>query len=231
MPAEPRLFTLAPRTPARAVAVVLHGGRATSDATVPPWSLAALRLLPFAKALHTAGRDHGLVVARLRYRVRGWNGAAADPVADVTWALRHLDGGHPGLPAALVGHSMGGRAALGAAGQPRVQSIAALAPWITETETVEQLRGRRLLIAHGDRDRTTDPRLSRKYAERARAVTDVCRFEVHGDGHAMLWRAAAWHDLVCRFVLGTLDLEPLDQTITNAMQSPDGLDVPLPRRP
>ena len=89
-----------------------------------------------------AGRD-GLAVARLRYRVRGWNGADAAPVADAHWALDQLTARFPGVPIALVGHSMGGRAALYAAGHPAVRAVVGLAPWIEPGDTERTIDGLR----------------------------------------------------------------------------------------
>jgi hypothetical protein len=89
------------------------------------------------------------------------------------------------------------------------------------------LAGRAVLIAHGDRERVTDPALSLAYATQARAVSDrVCRFEVHGDGHGMLRRAGDWHRLVRRFVAGTAGIEPLDPAIA-AGYAAGGLRIPL----
>ncbi len=80
-------------------------------------------------------------------------------------------GASPGTPVVLVGHSMGGRAALGAAGAPNVVAVCALAPWLDGSDPVDQLAGRTVLIAHGDRERYTDPGESYAYALRAKAVT------------------------------------------------------------
>ena len=216
-----------PAGPVRAVALVLHGGRAVSMAPARPWRLAAVRMWPFAATLR---RLDGVAVGLVRYRYRGWNDAAAHPVADAAEALEQMSSRFPGTPVVLVGHSMGGRAALRVAGQESVVGVAALAPWLPEDEPVDQLVGRSVLIAHGDRERMTDPALSLAYARRARAVTDrVARFEVHGDGHAMLRRAGDWHRLVRDFVAGTLGIEPLDPSLANAWAEagPAGLQVPL----
>jgi pimeloyl-ACP methyl ester carboxylesterase len=151
-------------------------------------------------------------------------------VSDTRWALDQL---RPrGVPVVLVGHSMGGRAALHAADDPSVLGVCALAPWTERGEPVRQLAGKSLLIAHGDRERYTDPRLSYEYAVRAKAVTDdVCRFEVLGDGHAMLRRSGEWTRLVRNYVLGRLGYEPMARSIANAVgePSPRGLRVPLSR--
>ena len=86
---------------------------------------------------------------------------------------------------------------------------------------MEQLAGRGVLIAQGDRERMTDPAASFDFAVRARRVTDrIARFDVLGDGHAMLRRAADWSSLVRRFVLGELGVEPVDRVITKAMHEP-----------
>ncbi|GAA4551585.1 alpha/beta hydrolase [Pseudonocardia xishanensis] len=211
------------RAPAqlRALVVVAHGGRSQSTESGERRRLTYWRMLPFAQLL---ALTDGLAVAMVRYRHRGWNGSARDAARDVS-ALLTAE-----LPTVLVGHSMGGRAVLHSAGAPQVKAVAALAPWLDGSDPVAQLAGRSVLIAHGDRERMTDPRQSLAYAVRAKAVTDrVARFDVHGDGHAMLRHAATWHDLVRRFVLGELGFEPEDPAITNAMRQPipGGLEVPL----
>src|SRR5579875_2390195 len=106
------LFVDRPRGPVRGIAVVLHGGRSTSVAPVRPYQLAVVRMQPFAASLRRFGRPDGLLVARVRYTVRGWNGAQRSPVADVEQALDELTARFPDVPIALVGHSMGGRAAV-----------------------------------------------------------------------------------------------------------------------
>ena len=167
----------------------------------------------------------------LRYRYRGWNEPELHPVQDARWALAQLRDHHPRVPVVLLGHSMGGRVALRVADDPAVVAVCALAPWTRESEPVRQLAGRSVLIAHGDRERMTDPWLSYQFAVRAKAVTErVCRFEVLGDGHAMLRRARDWSTLVSRFVEGELALREPDPMIEDAMLQPvpHGLRVPLP---
>lgn len=210
------------------VALLLHGGRARSHAPATRSQLTYVRMTPFARDLARHGRRHGLLVAQLSYRYRGWNAPDLDHVTDTRWALDELR--RHEAPVVLVGHSMGGRAALHAADDPSVLGVCALAPWTEPAEPVGQLAGKSLLIAHGDRERWTDPRLSYDYAVRAKAVTDdVCRFDVLGDGHAMLRRAGEWTRLVRSFVLGRLGYEPMAAWIANAVRepSPRGLRVPL----
>ena len=111
-----------------------------------------------------------------------------------------------------------------------LSAVCALAPWIVPGEPFEQLRGKALLIAHGDQERMTDPAKSLWFARQAKTVTDrVARFSVEGGGHAMVKRARDWTRLVIDFVHGELGLEPMAPDISNAMReaSPRGLDVPL----
>ena len=203
---EPRLTVLAAAGPTRAVVLVLPGGRANSMEPASATQLPALRMRPFARGLHRAGRQAGLAAWTLTYRYRGWNGPQASPLADVGWALDEVRRRHGDVPVELLGHSMGGRAALRAAGDPSVRAVLALAPWLPDDDPVSQLAGRRILIAHGTLDRITSPAASRAYADRARAVTgQVSWVAVAGDRHAMLARYRTWQRLVTRFTLDSLD--------------------------
>jgi dienelactone hydrolase len=187
-------------------------------------------MVPFARSLAAAGARRGVDVALLRYRYRGWNAPDLDPVHDARWALRDLRRRHGDVPVVLVGHSMGGRAALRVGGDEGVVGVAGLAPWIERGEPYVHLADQTVLIAHGDRERMTSPDASRWFAGRVATVSDrVARFEVLGDGHAMLRRAGAWHDLVTRFALGALGLEPFTEAVAKAMAAgdPEGLAVPL----
>lgn len=202
---QPRLTVAVPAVPVQAVAMVLHGGRSRGTGPVRASQLAVLRMLPFAKALRAAGAAQGLAVARLRYVQRGWNGSAQAPVADTRWALAELEGRFPGVAVGLVGHSMGGRAALYAADHANVQAVVALAPWIEAGDPVAQLAGCRLLIAHGDHDRMTSPAASAAYANAAgRVAASVSYVTVQDDRHAMLRRPQVWYELTTGFVLGVL---------------------------
>lgn len=210
------------RAAAPAVVLVLHGGRAHSRQTGDRKRLAYRRLLPFAKALEAGGP----AVFMLRYRFRGWNAPAKDALRDAQWALGELADRYPGVPVVLLGHSMGGRAALGAAGASNVVAVCALAPWLDGSDPVVQLDGRTVLIAHGDRERYTDPAASYSYALRAKERgVRVCRFDVPGAGHFMVARSRDWHTLTRRFVLGALGIEPVDPVIANALSetNPSGL--------
>lgn len=228
MTAEPRVRRRgASGADVRAAVLVLHGGQENSTAPATPWQPAYLRMIPFALDL---ARVPGLAVWQLCNRYRGWNAPDPDPVADARWAMAALRAAHPDVPVVLVGHSMGGRVALWIADEDAVTAICALAPWTPDGDPVAQLAGRTVFIAHGDRDRTTDPALSLTYAERAKEVTDpVARFEVRGESHALLVRYREWTRLVRRFTLGVLGAVDLDRDIAEALAkpAPAGLRVPV----
>jgi predicted esterase len=201
----PRLTIHPAAGPAKAVVLVLPGGTEKSTAPTSPRQLPARRMQPFALGLRRAGHDLGVAAWTVHYRYRGWNGEQASPVPDIGWALDQVRERHGDVPVVLLGHSMGGRAALRAAGDRSVRAVAAFAPWLLDGEPVEQLAGRRLLIAHGSMDRVTSPRASRRYVERATAVTSDITWEpVPGDTHAMLLRFRTWQRLAIRFTLSSL---------------------------
>ena len=187
----------------RGVVLILHGGAEDSRMPVRWWSLAVLRMLPFATVISRRAGDD-LAVVRLKYRVRGWNGIRQDPVQDARWALERIRCVLPGRPIALVGHSMGGRVALHLANQPDVVAIAALAPWIVG-DVASPRPGTRILLMHGTRDRMTDPRRTEVIAERySREGADVTHVAVDGETHAMLHHPGRWHDDVATFVTDAL---------------------------
>lgn len=185
--------------------LVLHGGQANSLDPVRRTNLAALRMRPFATAVARRAGNARIGVFQLRNRLRGWNGDAADPLADTAWALEHIGRRHGPIPVVLIGHSMGARAALRSAGHPQVVAVVALAPWIPADEPIAQLQGRAVLIAHGERDTVTDPTASRDFAAKAESegVDVEYRTIAHGD-HAMLRRAGTWHALAAEFAVAHL---------------------------
>lgn len=216
----------------KAAVLVLHGGREDSTERARPWHPPGLRMLPYVRALTGALTDADAVVGRVRYRMRGWNGDAADPLHDTLDALQALEDRCGALPVVLIGHSMGGRAALRAAGHRAVLGVVALAPWTPEGEPVEQLGGRSVVIVHGDRDRVTSPALSRVFAHRARRAGARCaRLVIAGGDHAMLARARDWHSVAVSAVSGMLGLTthpPLLDQAFDGHGPGEGLDVPVP---
>jgi dienelactone hydrolase len=217
------------RGPVKAVVLVLHGGREHGHTPVRPWSLAYLRMVPLARAIHTGGAASGIEVRLLRNRVRGWNAPGLDPVRDARWALARIKADHPGVPVILVGHSMGGRVALRVADDPAVVAVCALAPWTPAGEPVAAVEGRDVLIVHGTRDRMTDPAGSLSFAARAQAGSSrLARFEVGDEGHAMLRRSAVWTRLVTAFALDAAAGTTADEILAAAWTKPRAERLRIP---
>jgi pimeloyl-ACP methyl ester carboxylesterase len=205
--------------PVSAAVLVAHGGRSQSTALVTPYQPAVLRMIPLAAAIRRALPGDATVVNRPLYRLRGWNGELASPVADLTEALDQLGERFGPIPLVLVGHSMGARAAMRVAGHPQVTAIAGLAPWLPPGEPVEQLAGRRVLVAQATGDRITRPADTWAFAERAAAVTTVATVEVRNSEHAMLRRAPAWNRIATEFVRLALDLPAGDTMVGDAFRA------------
>jgi len=146
----------------------------------------------------------------LRNRVRGWNEPDLDAVADARWALDRVRSRQPGAGVVLVGHSLGGRVALRLAGEPGVRGVCALAPWVVADEPVEQLRGKPVLVAHGDDDDVTSAAASADFVHRAQRLgaATVSFLRVPCSGHAMVRRWSEWHALTRRFVSALAAGEP-----------------------
>jgi alpha-beta hydrolase superfamily lysophospholipase len=188
--------------PTRGVALVLHGGKAHSFEPVEARHLSPLRMLPFARHLHRAGKDYGLAVWSLRNSVRGWHGQAMSALHDARWALRQISEQHPGVLVYLVGHSMGGLTAVCAADDPQVEAVVALAPWLGPETPAQRVAGRKILIVHGTGDRMTSPAQSLKFARRAAGGAASMQYvSLNGAGHFMIRRVRLWHTLATGFVM------------------------------
>ncbi len=188
------------------VVVLAHGGQASSIEPTAAAQPAVLRMVPIAAAIRHALRGSGTVVLRPRFGLRGWNGDQASPVHDLKQALDGIVGTYGPVPIVVIGHSMGARAAMRAAGHPAVYAAAGLAPWLPPGEPVEQLSGRRVLVAHGTADRITNPQETWAYVQRARTVTQVAAIEVRDGDHPMLRRARLWHAIAAEFARAALEL-------------------------
>jgi alpha-beta hydrolase superfamily lysophospholipase len=183
---EARLIDVADPSDPAGVVLVLHGGGSRgAPVAVSPSQLSVLRMIPVARAVARAG--HGrLAVLRLLNSFRGW---APDhtPIHDVDWALGEIGERYGAdMPVCLVGHSLGGRAALGSAGRSAVHGVVALAPWVYPDDGDEDVRGTPIVIIHGDGDRIAAPERSRRVAKGLARHTAVTYITVKGGKHAML---------------------------------------------
>ena len=204
MELEPRLIDVrVPERPEGAV-LVLHGGASRrGDVRVSPTQLSVLRMIPIAKRIARAGGGR-LAVHRLLNSRRGWD-AHHTPVDDARWALDRLAerSGGP-LPTCLVGHSLGGRAAILAASGPEVRSAVALAPWVSPADSPRGLEGRRILIVHGSGDRIASPQRSAALARRLAGSASVDYVTVEDGKHAMLRHGGEFIRPATEFVVRTL---------------------------
>ncbi|MET8573896.1 alpha/beta hydrolase [Streptomyces sp. NPDC005012] len=223
--------------PAGVVLLLPRGKEVSGRPPSPVAGWASMRAL--GRRLARAGEPHGLAVHLVRYRRGGWNGPEAALAEEATRAVEEAVLLHGDVPVCLVGVGMGGRAALRAAGHPGVVSVVALAPWLPadpehgaagpEPEPVKQLASRQVLIVHGTDDARVAPDRSFRLAERIKKTNrEVCRFEVHTDGHAL--RGYRWevHTLTADFALGTLFGTPLPRAVRDALAAPPPLGLRMP---
>lgn len=192
----------------RATVLVLHGGAEKGTTPVSWNALAVLRMTPFAWAIRQAVPED-VAVVRLKFRQRGWNGRAADPVKDTQVALEQIAKATGNAPVILVGHSMGGRAALNVLDHRQVIAMVGLAPWVVRADSVQARPGQRLYFRHAKADKITSAkataRLARRLAQQGVDVElDLVRFETHG----MLARPWEWHSRTARFVAQVLSDVP-----------------------
>jgi pimeloyl-ACP methyl ester carboxylesterase len=162
-------------------------------------------MVPIARRI---ARDRGLAVYRLLNSRRGWD-ASHTPVLDAHWALDRIrEELGDDVPVVLVGHSLGGRAAVLAGDAEGVVGVAALAAYLLPGDGDVDLAGRRVLFVHGDQDRiaslTSARDQSRRLARRAR----VGFVTVAGGTHAMLRHREAFDGAAAAFSSALLGGRP-----------------------
>jgi dienelactone hydrolase len=147
------------------LAIVLANG-GTARLETGTWS-ATTELL----AQELAAGHPEVTTLEIRYRVRSWKALpSCIDDADAALTVARVEGAARVL---MIGFSMGGAVAVGAAGRDRVWGILGLAPWIPERLSLEALAGKRFDVVHGAWDRSlpglpgVHPESSRKAFERA----------------------------------------------------------------
>ncbi|MFD3842041.1 alpha/beta hydrolase [Streptomyces sp. NPDC058642] len=216
------------------VVLLLPGGEESSGRR-PSSMMANASVRALGRRLARAGREDGLAAHVVHYRYRGWNGTQAHLARDADWATEEVVRRYGDVAVCLAGIDMGARAALHAGGHEAVNSVLAIAPWLPEEdvaappEPVKQLAGRRVLMVHGTNDARTDPELSFRLAARAKkANRDVCRFEVHSDGHALRQHRDEVHALAEDFVMGSLFGRAFSRPVEDALAAPPPLGLRMP---
>ncbi|MFG2368990.1 alpha/beta hydrolase [Streptomyces mirabilis] len=227
--------TIGPEPTAVSGVVLLLPGGDEVSARRPSPMLATASVRTLGRRLMRGGHAEGLAAHVVHYRFRGWNGSEAHLANDASWAADEVVRRYGDVPVCLAGVGMGGRAALRAAGHTAVNSVLALAPWLPEDdvaappEPVKQLAGRRVLIVHGTNDERTDPELSFRLAARAKKSNrDICRFEVHSDGHGLHQYRSEVHALAEDFVMGALFGRGLARPLEDALAAPPPLGLRMP---
>ena len=182
--------------------VCVNGGTA---AEVPgTWSASVEWLVE-----ELAPRFPALSFLEVRYRVKSWRRLELC-IEDAQAAIAATEADE----VALLGFSMGGAVSVHVAGDARVSTVIALAPWLYDQLDVTPLDGRRFAVLHGALDRGLPgipgvaPELSLRGFERARARgVDASRTIIRGAIHPIAlrapWgrtvpmpRARRWADLV-----------------------------------
>jgi pimeloyl-ACP methyl ester carboxylesterase len=198
VPPAARLIDVAVPVDPAGIVLVLHGGASRRRTTrVSPAQLSVLRMIPVASRIVRVSRRR-LAVLRLLNSSRGWD-TEHTPLEDVDWALGEIAQRFGSeLPVGLVGHSLGGRAALLAADRPTVGGVVALAPWVYRTDVVADARGAPVVIIHGDADRIASPERSRQVGQALSSETRVAYGSVPGGTHSMLGRLDTFDGLAAQ---------------------------------
>ncbi len=175
-----------------------------------PSQLSVVRMIPIAHRVVRAGRGR-LAVWRLLNSTRGWGGTHT-PLDDVHWALERIRAQlPPSTPIGLIGHSLGGRAAILSSGEANVRNVVALAPWLHPRDGDVDASGCRVLFVHGSADRVASPHRALAAAERLSRTARVGVIRVDHGGHAMVRRHRTFDGLAAGFTAATLlDKAPKD---------------------
>ena len=205
-----RLVEVAVPANAEAVVLVLHGGASRQDMMlVSPTQLSVLRMIPTAQRIARQGRGR-LAVFRLLNSYRGWD-SQHTPLDDVRWAIDEMTARYDDRPIGLVGHSMGGRAALLSAALPEVASVVALNPWLYPAERAAPTRSP-VLVVHGLRDRIAPAARSAAYVQRLGRRSHAAYVAVADGKHAMLRHGGVFDRYAAEFIAATLLRDPPDVT-------------------
>lgn len=197
--AKPKLiFPPKGRPKAKAIALMLHGGDVEDVEPRREWDPSPLPVKVMAQRIQQWNPDLGVV--RLLNAVGGWNDRLMSPVVDAQWALMRLRQVYPGLPIAVVGHSMGGRAAFELAEEEGVRALVGLAPWLADGYDEKRFLGVRTMIVHGRADTITNEDASADLVRRIRAAGGSAVYLSVPGWHTLLFRSRRWQREVAGFL-------------------------------
>lgn len=221
----PRLVPVRQPRAAEAAVIVLHGGASRrGEMMVSPAQLSVLRMIPVARRIARAG-DRRIAVYRLLNSYRGWD-TRHTPVQDAHWALDRVAERYGDVPVCLVGHSLGGRAAVLAAGRPVVRGVVALAAFVYANDADRLgLRDRRILFVHGLRDRIAPVQRAQALAARLAGRNQVGFVAVRNGKHAMLAEHRTFERATVDFVRATLLGTTPGSPVAEAMHGSEVVEV------
>jgi len=175
-------------------------------------------MVPVARRI---ARDRGLAVYRLLNSRRGWD-STHTPVHDVRWAMDRIrEELGPDVPVVLVGHSLGGRAAVLAGDLPGVVGVVALAAYLLPGDGDTDLTGRRVMFVHGEQDRVASLPRARAEVRRLARRVPVGFVEVPGGTHAMLPHRRAFDGAAAEFASALLSGRPARGAVGRVLSGED----------
>jgi len=201
---EPKLIEVETPADPRGAVLILHGGASRREnVMVSPTQLSVVRMIPIARKVARAGKGE-LAVFRLLNSRRGWD-TSHTPVSDAQWALNQMaERLGERLPTCLVGHSLGGRAAILTSDRSEVRSAVALAPWVYPHDHPPAMDGQRIVIVHGTKDRIASPTRAFELAKRLSQLTPTAFVAVRDGKHAMLARHGVFSNFAAHWATATL---------------------------
>lgn len=177
---------------------MLHGGAVDDLDPLQRYDPAAFAVRLMADNVQKLQPD--LAVCRLLNAVGGWNDRIMSPVADAEWALMRLRQVYPGLPIAVVGHSMGGRTAFELVRDEKLGAVVGLAPWLSDGYSERRFLDVPTMIVHGRADSVTDDDASADLIRRIRMAGGRGIYLSVPGFHALLFRPASWQRQVAAFL-------------------------------
>lgn len=191
-----RLHKTSSTADTRGILLLLHGGPEKGTDPVNTTRGGFVEIEHLRNRVGSRVAQTGVATWSLQNGVTGWNDEQAPaPVADARGALAEAQRDHPGVPVVLIGHSMGGRAAIQAADHQNVVGVVGLCPWVPNRQSPRPLRGKHLAIAHTRFEFFSECRPAdvRRFASKAEGIaTSIVVQDMGFDLHLMFFEER-WH--------------------------------------